>query len=189
MLEIVPFMPVKDTLFVAEAAGSKSILFPAGLSEKLRVEAVEALRSLPKRGLEIGGLLLGSTDGSLVIRDLVAVESEHLYGPRYELSEKDRTAFQAKLEELWHSPTGESIPVGLFRTYTLGEATADLRDQEALQLHFPQSDGVLLLAGPKLTGRTTVSCFYWDQQNLIPCTAKIQPSVPVKKSDSENARQ
>lgn len=179
MLEILPLTPATDAFFVLEEGSyRKTIGLAGGAAERLRIDAVEALRSLPRRGLEIGGILLGEAGNSFLVKGVAPVESEHLYGPRYEQSERDRAIFQAQMDELRRAGDG-NVPIGLYRTYTSEGGGVDARDIEALRLYFSGSDAVLLLALPKATGRVAISCFHWDQRRLISCAPAAAPAPDV----------
>ncbi|MCU1257247.1 MAG: hypothetical protein JWO80_132 [Bryobacterales bacterium] len=178
MLEILPLTPATDAFFVLEEGSRRKIIaLAAGAAERLRIDAVEALRSLPRRGLEIGGILLGEASNSFLVNGVAPVESEHLYGPGYEQSARDRAVFHAQMDELRRIPAGGNVPIGLYRTYTRESGGVNARDAEALRLYFPESDGVLLLVSPKATGRVSISCFYWDRRSLIPCASAAAPHV------------
>ncbi len=95
-----------------------SIHLPLDVISRLGLDAMEAYKAVPKRGLEIGGLLLGGYDaGAIRVRDFQPVESEHRWGPSYRLSETDLHAFEDALKE--HSDT-----VGVYRTCTLRQASS-----------------------------------------------------------------
>lgn len=79
-------------------------------------EAQDGYLRKPWGGVEVGGILLGTVeDGETIIRDRVVFESEHAFGPAFELSEKDRESFTALLDSLRHA--GEELTVaGWYRT-------------------------------------------------------------------------
>jgi hypothetical protein len=202
MFEILPFTSPRDATFAPqEGFAANTIVLAGGAGETLRSDAVEALRSLPRRGLEIGGILLGRAGNSFLISGLRSIESEHLYGPGYKQSERDRTVFEATMEELRRAPAeqpgSEHAPIGLFRTYTREGGTADARDAEAFQRYFARSDAVFLLVAPKLNGRAAVSCCYWDKRSLIPfnfvgvpdvAPAGVQPVAMTRRKAAKAGR-
>ena len=115
--------------------------------ERLRLQAVEGLKALPKRGLEVGGILMGSRQTaeaatSVLVRDFEAVESEHKAGPSYQLSDADLDRFTG---------TFRSRPdaVGIYRTQTRVD-TLDLQpgDAEFFQSCFHGTEGLFLLVHP-----------------------------------------
>lgn len=115
----------------------------AGLS----LTAMEALKSVPRRGLEIGGLLLGRTetdDGktTVYIEAYQPVESEHRSGPSYRLSESDLQNFDAAFKR-------HGSVVGVYRTQTRSEdLTLQESDTGLFYRYFTDADGVFLLIQP-----------------------------------------
>ncbi len=120
-----------------------SIHLPLDVVSRLGLDAMEAYKAVPKRGLEIGGLLLGRYDaGAIRVRDFQPVQSEHRWGPSYRLSETDLSAFEEALKE--HSDT-----VGIYRTSTLAQASS--LEQDAVNFfrdHFTGPGNVYLLIRP-----------------------------------------
>src|SRR5205823_7030468 len=95
----------------------RRVLLSASLMRDLRSRAIEGFVSLPKRGVEIGGILFGHVRSeSLQIEGFEEAPCEHRYGPSYALSEADR----ARLSELLaQRQGGGSLPVvGFFRSFT-----------------------------------------------------------------------
>src|SRR5579862_2698337 len=109
--------------------------------ERLGFAALEAFKSVPHRGLEIGGLLLGSRetrDGRTVIRieDYAEVPSEHRYGPSYALSETDLQNFERAL-------TSHPKAIGIYRTDThAGHLTLHEDDGPLFERYLSASGGV-----------------------------------------------
>src|SRR5947208_14914957 len=70
-----------------------SIQLSLDVISRMNGPILEAFNALPRRGLEIGGLLLGRVErgspAKVIIEDFEAVESEHLHGPSYTLSARD----------------------------------------------------------------------------------------------------
>jgi hypothetical protein len=119
------------------------------------MNALEAFKSVPRRGLEIGGILLGRTekvhDGftTVYIQGFETVESEHRSGPSYVLSESD-------LEHLDRTLRKHPDAVGVYRTHTRSE-TMQLEEDDTRLLHrcFKGPDRVFLLVQP-MTGNASV---------------------------------
>ena len=81
----------------------------------------EGLKSLPRRGLEVGGLLLGWVDKggelSVIVQDFEPFEAEHVRGPSYSLSDADRGRLEQRIEYWQSNPAGLSV-VGYYRSHT-----------------------------------------------------------------------
>jgi hypothetical protein len=79
------------------AQGPFTIEYSRQTLDDIRMAVLDAFRSLPGGGVEIGGLLLGKFENQrLTITQHLPLESEHAYGPSFKLSPKDQTS----LEEL-----------------------------------------------------------------------------------------
>jgi len=114
-------------------------------------DALEAFEAAPRRGLEIGGILLGEVankNGAEEIRiaGCEAVESEHRWGSGYRLSDED----VSRLDRTVHERPGV---VGIYRTHASPESlTLQEHDAHLFHRYFKRSDGVVLLVAP-LSGR------------------------------------
>lgn len=127
---------------------------------RLQIEVMEAFKALPKRGMEIGGLLLGRTedDGRLVIEDFEPIPSEHRRGPAYLLSEKDKRLFGERILH-WQS-AGALDVIGLFRSNTRA-GLAPSEEDIALLAEHPQ--GVFLLVQPASGKASTATLFMGER--------------------------
>ncbi|HWD00042.1 MAG TPA: energy transducer TonB [Candidatus Sulfopaludibacter sp.] len=124
-----------------------SIHLSIGMVRALSLQALEGLKSVPRRGLEIGGLLLGHTlflNGRHIIsiENYEAVESEHRSGPSYLLSDMDRQHFA---DAIANSPK----VVGMFRTQTR-DKSLELQpdDTDIFAQYFTGPDALFLLIHP-----------------------------------------
>jgi len=136
--------------YVWEApGGALSIHFALELVQQLGLEALEAYKAVPRRGLEIGGILLGRTASSggsttIYIEGYERVESEHRSGPSFRLSESD-------LERLDHLLQKHPRRVGVYRTQTRAETLAiESDDASWFERCCAGLDGVFLLIQPAL---------------------------------------
>src|SRR4051812_42816241 len=173
-------------LIASEDAGVR-VLVTAGLVRDLRARAIEAFISLPRRGVEIGGVLYGHTGADGVrIEGFAEAPCEHRYGPSYALSAGDRE----QLSELIAQPHAEGAPlIGFFRSFTSREPLIEAADEEFVRQHFPRGLFVFLMLHP-LSAQTCMASFrFFLDGELLPETdappfafdpAAMQPEVPVK---------
>jgi hypothetical protein len=131
--------------------------------QSLALAAMEAYKSVPRRGLEIGGVLLGRNENregaiAVFVDEYDALESEHRSGPSYQLSETD-------LVHLKETLRGHRDAVGMFRTHTRSEEL-HLEDADAklFRESFAAADGVFLLIGP-VTG--TAALYVPEEGELV----------------------
>jgi len=113
--------------------------------ERLGIESWMALKRVPGRGLEIGGVLLGHVDTSgdsttFRVHGFQSVESEYRSGPSYLLSEFDLAQLHHEIEK--NGP--ESI--GIFRSQTRSEQLSLAEtDVETMVGCFGSGDALFLL--------------------------------------------
>lgn len=124
------------------------------LIEDLSLATIEALKSVPKRGLEIGGILLGrinAANSTIVIEDFEPLDSEHLHGPSWSLSPKDRSVLRQAVARLHGSPSPNPRPVGFYRSQTR-DAALDFTDQDNILVRetFNNEPAVSLVVRPSL---------------------------------------
>lgn len=120
--------------------------------DRIAAEALRGLSALPRRGIEVGGILLGRADSGTApaavrITDCVPFECEHLYGPNFHLSPKDREALAELLAGL-KGGGARLQAVGLYRTHTRGDLELTAEDVELLDAFFPGPQSVCLVVRP-----------------------------------------
>jgi hypothetical protein len=142
--------------FVWEPAGKKiAVQLGAAVVDHLNYEIMRGFGAVPKRGAEVGGLLLGTVEraGNCVVRveEFVNIPCEHLHGPSYVLSEKDLSAFDRELAACPAESNGRLHVVGFFRSNTRELMQLSEDDQELLNARFPGNDAICLLVRPFAT--------------------------------------
>src|SRR5579884_1900460 len=81
---------------------------------RMAAAVMEGFKMVPRRGLEVGGLLLGHTEpGCVVIDEFEPIESEHQRGPSWLLSDKDRQQL-AEAASGANDPAKDTRVVGLY---------------------------------------------------------------------------
>src|SRR5215471_8242309 len=116
---------------------------------RLGLAVREGFKALPRRGLETGGLLIGSvrnSGGRMVVdvHDFEAIDSEHAFGPSYILSDPDRRLLQARILAHQRSGASRSI-VGFYRSHTRPEYAITSDDQTLFASYFVKPSDVFLL--------------------------------------------
>jgi hypothetical protein len=135
---------------------------------------MEAFKSVPRRGLEIGGLLLGHaglSDGRLLLmlENFAPVESEHRSGPSYMLSEADHRSFAEALD-------AHPGVLGMFRTQTRGDSlTLQQDDIKTFERYFADPEAIFLLIHP---GQLKAAFFRRDAEGMT-----LLHELPFRVSD------
>jgi hypothetical protein len=123
--------------------------------------AVHGLKTLRRRGLEVGGILVGhwkpneQTGPHVCVVRHVAVEIEYASGPRFVASARDLEKFRKQIEELQSG--GDSV-VGWWRSHTLDQNLSISETDIALSRElFPAIPAIALLLLPGLDGPTVAT--------------------------------
>ncbi len=171
--------------YVWEVAGKPiAIHLEFGVVDRVAMDVMRGFGAVPKRGAEVGGLLLGSfeQDGSTTIvkiEDYVPVTCDYLKGPSYQLTDKDEARFRDAVEAAKSSATQKIV--GFFRSHTrdgLGLADEDL---EIFDKYLGEPWQVMLLVRPYAT-RTSTGAFFFKEQGGFRRESSYQ-EFPFKRRD------
>jgi hypothetical protein len=153
----------------------KSIQLSLDVVDRLQQDVIRGFGAVPRRGAEVGGVLLGSVEGgehAVRIEDYELIPIEYKRGPSYLLSEEDVQAFEASLEQL-RNGAGKSLrPVGYFRSHTRDGVGLGDEDQTLLSKHFPEPETVVLLIRPFGT-KPSIAGFYFKENGAFQSGAPL----------------
>jgi hypothetical protein len=132
---------------------------------------VEGTRGLiPRRRPEVGGILLGTVKGgattTVEIEGFLEVPCEHLFGPSYSLSDRDKEAFRAAAGEYAPGHRRGIQAVGFYRTHTRRGFALEAEEMALLSELFPDRAGVALLVKPRLLRPSRAGLFLRDGGSL-----------------------
>jgi hypothetical protein len=156
--------------FVWEAPGkSLAIHLNLNVVDRLGAEVARGFGLVPKRGAEVGGVLLGSVqigEKTIVrIEGFAPVACEYRRGPSYLLGEDEQTAFAAAAGG---SEPGYA-PVGYYRSHTRdGEMSLGAEDLELMGRLFPEPHHVALLVRPFATKVSVAGFFVRGDDGAFP---------------------
>jgi hypothetical protein len=130
--------PIETQLTTASPALTPEI------AEVLRAEAFSALKSLPRRGAEIGGFLTVSPGGAneVCADGIELVPSEYRYGPSYRLSPSDLELLRRKAEIARVSDRKKVV--GYFRSCTRAGFGVEEDDLTAIREAIPGTPFIFL---------------------------------------------
>ncbi|MEO8595615.1 MAG: hypothetical protein ABI759_20015 [Candidatus Solibacter sp.] len=165
--------------------GARTAVVSEAAVDGLRQLAIDGLVALRRRGIEVGGLLMGSEHGGEVrIEGFEEVPCEHFYGPSYTLSERDR----AKLEELLATwPHTNTRVIGFFRSFTARDPVIDEADEAFVREHFPDGWFVYLLLQPLTVEQCVASVRTFRDGILLPET-EASPRPFLAETDEEESQ-
>lgn len=148
-----------SSAYVWEAPGRDlAVQIDLQVLERLAGEAYAAYKLLPKRGAEVGGVLLGYVDpqtGRIVIQDHEPVPCRYCSGPSYTLSGSDEAAFREVVRRWAPQPNMRTMAVGFYRSHTRARLFLDDADVSLLDSTLPDPKLVVLLVRPNPAGHAT----------------------------------
>jgi len=153
-----------STAYLWEAPGkSVSVYLDFEVVDRLGFDIMRGFGAVPRRGAEVGGILLGSAEvsGRPVIRieDYVAVPCEHMRGPSYILSENDLNAFGDVLALWMPAPDKRIYAVGYYRSNTRESLQLAPEDLEILDTRFAGMTAICLMVKPYATRVSEAAIF------------------------------
>src|SRR5215472_967781 len=125
------------------------------LAEKIRNLSFEGLKALPRRGAEIGGLITADPSTLSVADEVRLVESEHFFGPSYQLSDRDLLRMHNAAGEC--RKAGRSI-VAYFRSSTRPNDEVDADDRRVIADVSPDTT-FAVIARPANNGSARIRIF------------------------------
>ncbi len=134
--------------------------------DRLLQDVMRGFGAVPKRGAEVGGILLGkATEGdrlTIEIDEYEMIPIEYKRGPSYLLSDADLKAFEETYGRLRHGFKAGFHPIGMFRSHTRDAVGLSQDDLDLMAKFFPEADKVVLLIRPYATKVSTAG-FYFRQ--------------------------
>ncbi|MCW5981647.1 MAG: hypothetical protein KIT09_26420 [Bryobacteraceae bacterium] len=169
-----------------------TVAFQTSVVRSLKDQALAAFHALPKRGVEVGGVLFGRfvDDDPLHIQvdGFEEVPCEHKFGPSFVLSETDRE----KLEEILARPPDPGLSVvGYYRSCTGRDIALDPADEDLLQTCFPGDRQIVLSIKPLPSRKCLGWLFSRRRASALPTEpagdpfpfdtggAEFEPVVPI----------
>jgi len=137
----------------------------------IEVEVVEGFKALPKRGAEIGGVLLGRRGprGEFLIDSWQPIPIEHRTGPSYILSDADLSVWADFVRQ---SRTGAQKFIGIYRSQTRPGLAVTPDDCAIVEKFLPREDGVLLIVKPLSISESVATFYYCDGGAIVDAAAE-----------------
>jgi hypothetical protein len=192
MAEPTVVTPASDLRLWRAPNGEMHVYLHADFLRRLNSETQRGLKMLPRRGAEIGGILLGKVESkggahTVLLEALEPVECSYRFGPLWALTAQEREGLEEKIRQLRAGGTG-SVPVGLYRSQTRSAAELGVEDLEAYTKCFPEAYAIFLVAHP-LAGGGVKPMIAWRErggvsitQNGFVAVAAMQNPAPVLES-------
>jgi hypothetical protein len=164
--------------FVWKTPGSSVCIYlHLDVVDRLLADVMRGVAALPKRGAEVGGILLGVLehgDPAIVrVEDFEPVESQYKSGPSYLLSEEDRARFKNAWEQ-WQPDDSRAIyAVGYYRGNTRDGFSLGPEDIELLEEFFPSPAHIALLVKP-YSSKASIGGFFFRENGLFPPATALE---------------
>lgn len=165
-----------------------------GISVQIQLDVVDRLSTLmldgfgalPRRGAEVGGILLGSFmpgDTRVVrIEDFVAVPCVHKFGPSFVLTDEELSGLRTTLDALKEREVEGTFVVGYYRSHTRDGLTLTGEDLQYSERFFADERQVILLVRPSLMHVSKGGFFLTENGALQPGTAL---EFPFRRAEME----
>jgi hypothetical protein len=132
--------------------------------DALLAEIMRGFGAVPKRGAEVGGLLLGSiyrgAETVVRIEDFEPVECGYTRGPSYLFSDEERETFEDACARWRPDASRPSYAVGYYRSHTRDGLSLAPEDVELMDRCFPGPSHVALLVKPFATKASPAGFFF-----------------------------
>ncbi|MBI3281679.1 MAG: hypothetical protein HYZ57_17770 [Acidobacteria bacterium] len=138
--------------------------------DRLGLDVMRGFGAVPKRGAEVGGILLGRVEHGertvVSIHDFEAVPCEYAYGPSYHLSEADLQRLKSALDYWAPENDREFTVVGFYRSHTREGLALGSEDYGLCARFFHDSSHVVLLVKPSALA-APVAGFFFQENGVL----------------------
>jgi len=155
--------------YVWEVAGKPVVVcVQLDVIDRILQEVMRGFGLVPKRGAEVGGVLIGSMehDGEQTIvrvDDFELVDCEYKRGPSYLFLDEDRGVLEEAASR-WPAEEGRpAYAVGFFRSHTRDGMSLSEEDVGLLDEYFPSPEQVALLIKPFGTKVSMAGFFFREE--------------------------
>lgn len=160
-----------------------AIEYDVPVLDDVRLAVMDAFFSMPRGGVEIGGILLGDyRSGRVSILNSVPLECEHALGPSFMLSTADLSKLGLQLAAL--PAGGNARPVGWYHSHTRSGIFLSETDLEIHRRFFPEPWQVALVLKPHTLEPVRAGFFFRDATGAVQASASCREflleALPVR---------
>jgi hypothetical protein len=134
------------------------------LVDRLLAAVMRGFGAVPKRGAEVGGVLIGTVEQGerfiVRVEDYEPVECAYTRGPSFLLAENERSALAEVCDRWRAAESHSSYAVGYFRSSMRDGLSLESEDLELLERFFPAVWQVALLIKPSGINVSTAGFFF-----------------------------
>jgi len=145
--------------------------------ERLGAEVLRGFGAVPKRGAEVGGILLGSIlpgNPTIVrVEDFEPVPCAYRRGPSYLLTKEEASLFAGACARWQNKPGGGNYAVGYYRGHTRDGLSLAEEDLDLMNRHFSAPANIALLVRPNAT-RASVGAIFFREGGRFPQSTPLE---------------
>jgi len=152
--------------------------------DRMLADVMRGFGVMPKRGVEVGGVLLGeySGPGKVRVTDYELVSCQHSRGSSWLLSPEETDRLRAVCDRWLSTPGGHTTVIGLFRSHTREGFQVTPEDADLLDRMAPDPSSVFLLVKPYAT-RVSVAGFYFREDGGIRTMGPPYMEFPFRRRE------
>jgi hypothetical protein len=148
-----------------------------GVIDRISAEVMRGFGAIPKRGAEVGGVLLGTVEEGehtiVRIEDFEAVACDYKRGPSYLFTADDGAAFDDACGRWQPDSSQPTYAVGYFRSHTRDGLSLAPEDIGLMDHYFPSPSHIALLVKPFAT-KVSIASFFFRENGLFPSAAPLE---------------
>jgi hypothetical protein len=162
---------VPSKYYIWEVPGKRLVIHvDFNVIDRLVQEVMRGFGAIPRRGAEVGGVLLGSAEvgDRIIVRidDFEAVHCEHRRGPSYLLSDSDVARFAETIARHRFTTQKTLYAVGCYRSHTRDGLCLTPEDLAQFDAYFPDVSDVFLLIKPFATKVSQAGFFFREEEGI-----------------------
>jgi hypothetical protein len=133
--------------------------------DRLLAEVMRGFGAVPRRGAEVGGVLIGTAEQQgeqtiVRVEDFEPVPCSYKRGPSYLFTDEDGEAFNRACERWQPDGSRAAYAVGMFRSHTREGLALSPEDIHVLDEYFPGPSDIALLIKPFATQASPAGFFF-----------------------------
>jgi len=145
--------------------------------DRMSAEVMRGFGAVPKRGAEVGGVLLGAIEQGaqtiVKVEDFEPVACDYKRGPSYLFTANDGAAFDDACLRSQPDSSRPTFAVGYFRSHTRDGFLLAPDDIELMENYFPSPSHIALLIKPFAT-KVSLASFFFREDGLFPSPAPLE---------------
>lgn len=145
--------------------------------DRLSAEVMRGFGLVPKRGAEVGGVLLGTFEQGeqtiVRVENFEPVACDYKRGPSYLFTADDGASFDDACVRTQPDSTRPTYAVGYFRSHTREGLSLAPEDIGLMEQYFPSPSHIALLIKPFAT-KANIASFFFREDGLFQSTAPLE---------------